>query len=426
MKKTILPFLFIIATQFTMAQLSPKVTKGFPAPIVIKIYDVASKIAISEEKQIQIGKKLQANDSLANLSLSKAEPLSQLQKFYPSQKNILIGIVSNEELDAYLYEFDKKNRFLLALKSYKNLELNAKQMAEIRKQDEILDSLKIIESTKKYQFFNHKLDTILNKKQYTSLLKLVYWDRSKEESNIDWKNIQKLKLVTAKDTSQSHRKLFEYYLEMNSFLDPSAKKYDSKKNTEFKNLIVLEKQPPVLTRYNILSNFIYKINIFSSAIQYEKELKLNNTQIDTLLSKYKELELMKYKDKETNPLLKKTDTYALFENKAITSILDPKQIESLLAKKNEKNAIQIAQENWIELEKLGLTKGQDKNSQRKEFAIYQLRSLMANEQLKMNKNPANMFRKRDVELKKPELLKQLDSVRRSEKNAATTKSELRW
>ena len=135
---------------------------------------------------------------------------------------------------------------------------------------------------------------------------------------------------------------------------------------------------------------------------------------------------MKYKDKEKNPLLKKTDSYTSFEQKGITTILDPKQIATLLTYKNKQNAKQLAQENWNELEKQGLTKGYNKDINLEEFTKYQLLYLVASEQLKMNNNPVNMFRKRDVELKKPELLKQLDAIKRSEKNIKTTKNELRW
>ena len=430
MKPKIIKILFFLfCIYFPMAnqaQVSSKVIKSFPAHIITKIYDVASKIELSEENQLKIGKKLYTSDSLANVSLAKGEPLSRLKKYYPPGKKFLIGILKPEELDSYLYELDKKNRFLLALKSATILQLDQKQTLEIRKQEKLLDSLKITDYLQKYQFCNRKLDSILSKKQYTTLMKLAYTDESKEETDKDWKNIQKLKLVPTKDSSRVYTKLYAFNLEKNSFLDTHAKKFDTKQSIEIKNLIVLEKQPPVLTRYNILSNFIYKLNLFSIAIQYEKELHLNATKIDSLLSRYQELELMKYKDKEKNPLLKKTDSYTSFEQKGITTILDPKQIATLLTYKNKQNAKQLAQENWNELEKQGLTKGYNKDINLEEFTKYQLLYLVASEQLKMNNNPVNMFRKRDVELKKPELLKQLDAIKRSEKNIKTTKNELRW
>ncbi|TDD98556.1 hypothetical protein [Flavobacterium cellulosilyticum] len=429
MKPKMIKILFLFCLSFPMvnqAQLSTKVIKSFPAHIIIKIYDVASKIELSEENQLKIGKKLYTSDSLANVSLANGESVSKIKKYYPPGKKFLIGILKPEELDTYLYELDKKNRFLLALKSSTILHLEPQQTLEIRKQEKLLDSLKITDYLQKHQFCNRKLDSILSKKQYASLMNLAYADESKKETDNDWKNIQKLKLVPTKDSSRVYSQLYAYNLEKNSFLDSHSKKFDTKQSTEIKNLIVLEKQPPVLTRYNILSNFIYKLNLFSIAIQYEKELNLNPTQIDSLLSRYRELELMKYKDKEENQLLKKTATYTLYENKAIVTILDPKQLAILLTNKNKKNAIQIAQENWKELEQQGLTNGYDKNSQLQEFAKYNLNFLVASDRLKMNNNPINMFKKRDVELKKPELLKQLDAIKRSEKYTKVAKNQLKW
>lgn len=424
MKKIFL--LLLVTTTLTKAQITPKVIKSFPAHIISRIYEVASKMELSEEQQLKIGKKLFKSDSLANVNLARGEAVSKINKYYPSPKIFLTGILNQEELEPYLYELDNKNRFLLALKSSKLLQLNAQQLTAIRKQDKLMDSLKITESLQKYQFCNRKLDSILSKKQYAFLMHLAYADESKVEANKDWKNIKKMQLVPAKDSNSVYNQLFSYYVNKNSLLDPSAKIYDAKRSAEIKNLITLEKQPAVLTRYNILSNSTFKLNIFSIAIQYEKILKLNASQTDSLLSKYKQLELMKYKDKEINQLLKKTDSYTSFEQKGITGILDPKQIELLLINKNKQNAIQLAKENWNELEQLALTKDYDKNTQMQEFAKYQLLSLVANEQLKMNKNPLNMFRKRDIELKKPELLKQLDAIKRSEKNEKTTKNELKW
>ncbi|AWG22287.1 hypothetical protein FFWV33_12540 [Flavobacterium faecale] len=415
-----------MASSLITAQLSPKVIKKFPASMLNKIYDISTKTVLTEDQQFKIGNKLIANDSLANLSVAKGEPIANLKNYYPTTQKLLTGILSDEQLDAYQYKLDNKNRFLLALKSAKKLELTTQQIIAIRAHNQLLDFQNMQESVQKQQFYNQKLDTILNQKQFAMVINLVYTDKSKEEADNDWKNIQKLKLVAAKDSSLVHRQLLDYYIGLNSYIDSSAKKFDAKKSTEIKNLIVLEKQPPVLTRFNILSDFIYKINIFSLAIQFEKELNLNTTQIDSLLSKYKELEIMKYKDKATNVLLKKTDTYTLFENTAIASILDPQQIEKLLANKNKKNAIQIAQEKWSELENKGLTKGQDQKTVTKQFAMYQLRYLMVSDQLKMNKSAVNMFKKRDIELKKPDLLKQLDSIKRNEKNTTVTKSQLKW
>ncbi|NRS87713.1 hypothetical protein HNQ02_000620 [Flavobacterium sp. 7E] len=425
-KNLVIMLFYAITIQSTIAQLSPKVMKSFPSHNILKIYDIVSTIPLSEITQLKIGKKLQANDSLANINLSKGEPITLIKKYYPSYKKLLVGIISEEELDSYLYEHDKKNRLLLALKFKNELQLNDKQILHIREQEQKMDSLDVTESFNKYQFYNDILNSTLSNQQFVKLLQSDYEEQSRLEAEKDWENIEQLKIIPNKERPFVYNDLYKFYLEMNSKLDTRAKKFDAKKNTEVKNLIVLEKQPSILTRYNILTNFIYKLNLFSSAIQYEKELKLSSSQIDALLSHYKELEILKYKDKEINPLLKKTQIYTEFENKKIVNILDPKQINILLINKNKKNAIQIAQENWIGLEKLQFTNGKDKKELLKEFSNYQLAFLVASDQFKMNNNSTNMFKKRDIELKKPELLKQLDAYNRTKNNEKNTKNDLKW
>ena len=118
--------------------------------------------------------------------------------------------------------------------------------------------------------------------------------------------------------------------------------------------------------------------------------------------------------------------YENFENTNISKILNPKQIYTLLVKKNEKIAIQLARSNWNELEKQGATKDLDKNTTLKEFINYHLKSLVATNMVKIDKSKMNVFHKRDVEMQKPELLRQLDAIKQTQKNAKSTKNALKW
>ncbi|NJM79075.1 MAG: hypothetical protein HC854_04505 [Flavobacterium sp.] len=136
------------------------------------------------------------------------------------------------------------------------------------------------------------------------------------------------------------------------------------------------------------------------------------------------VELMEFKDVTKNPLLKKYNNYTAFENKKIVTILDEQQLLRLLTEKNRKNATQLAYENWDELEAKEMTNNLDKKQTIKEFAIYLLNYLVATDRLKMNKNATNIFYKRDVELKKPDLLKQLDEIKKTEQSNKNTKNAL--
>ena len=74
MIKTLLLSICLYLPNISQTQISQKVMKRFPAHIVYKIDDVVSKINLTEDKQIQIAKKLLAADSFANIILPKGKP----------------------------------------------------------------------------------------------------------------------------------------------------------------------------------------------------------------------------------------------------------------------------------------------------------------------------------------------------------------
>jgi hypothetical protein len=68
----------------------------------------------------------------------------------------------------------------------------------------------------------------------------------------------------------------------------------------------------------------------------------------------------------------------------------------------------------------------NKESTLAELADYQLKWLVATDQININRNQRNAFIRRDIELKKPDLLKQLDALASQAATTATTKNALIW
>ncbi|CAI2768201.1 hypothetical protein [Flavobacterium collinsii] len=422
----ILTGLFLVFANWGQAQISQKVIKQFPAHIIYQINEMSSKIVLNEDKQIKVGKKLFARDSLANVELNKGEAVSKLKIYYEIEKNFFQNICTQEEIEEYFHKADPTNRFLLALRSITVLKLNPTQISQLREQNAVLDLVTITNQHKKIQYYNSKLESILDRKQFVLLIKQIYSQQSLEETKKDWKNIQQFKLISTKDTSGLYKELYNYNLMVNTVVDPQSEKLGVIKNREVRNALMLQKQPSILTRYNILSEGSYKKNLFSTTIKFQEDLNLAQIQIDSLLSKYRTLELQKLKDEKKDQMLNKKSEYILYENTAILEILDPKQLARLLIKKNEKAASNIAVNSWEELEQLGLTKNVDRNTTLKEFMHYQLNFLVASDEVKMNNNAVNIFNKRDVELKKPELLKQLEQTKRNQETSKSAKNALKW
>lgn len=421
MKKII--FLLLATTTVCQAQITSKVIQSFPAHIIYKIDEVASRIKLTEDQQMKIGASLTQNDSLANVYMHNGDSISYLKKYYTIDKKILNKILSKDELEDFQSQKIKKNRFLIALKSASILKLSPTQIETIRRENNVLKQSEPL--VKQMKVYAKKLDSILTKPQYGNLLKIINAEKSQNQANEDWKNLISSKLVTSKDSIAVYKKIYDYQLLKNCLLDMQSETMTPQQKIDFKEKIILKNEPNILTRYQITTNGFYKKNLFADAILYEKELKLSPNQIDSLLVYYRKKPLLKIENKEKN-ILPAFNFYENFENTTISKILNPNQINTLLMKKNEKIAIQLARSNWDELEKQGMTKDLDKNTTLKEFAKYHIKALVATNMVKIDKNTMNVFNKRDVEMQKPELLKQLDSIKQTKQNAKSTKNALKW
>lgn len=414
-------FLLLLIPFLMSAQLSQNLSKYFPAHIIYKIDEVTSKVTLSEDKQFEVGQKLFSADSLANSSLSKGLAVANLKSYYTIDVNFLKPILSAEELDSYGYAINKDNRYLVALKFAQNLQLKPTQIIEIRKQNDSLSAIAKMPLKETYQIYNNKLDKILDKQQYVSLLKIVYKDQSIEDATKEWVKIKQHKLVEDKNDKIEFVKILDYYLTKNSFLDKKAEKFDKKRGDFFGKKIALS-EPSVLIHSNILSDGTYKNNKYASVIKCGNKLELNKKQIDSLLFKYKHYEQIRFDNTENITVPKAVPS----EYNDIAQILTPDQVNKWLMNKNIEEAKKEALRNWAQLEAEGLTKDLDKKNTVKEFSNYQLRLLVTKEIAVMYHTPENIFRKRDVEKKKPELLEKLDEIKSSKSKKNNIKNSLTW
>ncbi len=369
-------------------------------------------------------KKLYTADSLANVSLAKNEPVSKLKSYYTMDAGFLKTILSPEELDHYGYLTDKDNRYLAVLFFAEQLKLDSVKISEIRKKNDSLSSVPKMPLKETIRIYNKNLLRILNKEQYISLLKTIYHEQSVEEAQKDWVKIKKLQLVTEKDEKAQFSKILNYHKTKNAFLDKKADRFEKTKRDLLAKKMALS-EPPVLLRANILSDGTYTNNKYSSVIKYEKHLELTQSQIDTLLLKYNQLERIKLENKD-NESSAEASKIVPSEYENIAHILSPEQVKKWLIQKNKQAAKKEAQRNWEQLETEGLTKDLDKDITVKEFGVYQLQFLVTKDRAMVYHTQENIFMKRDIEKKKPELLKQLDVINQKKSQNAKTKQALTW
>lgn len=420
MKKLI--FALLCSSTLCQAQQNQVLTQQFPTHILYKIEEVNSIVKLTEEKKVKIGQKLFTADSLATISLTKGEPIKQLKSYYTVDSNFLKPILSSEELDAFQYENNKDNRFLVALKFAPQLKLEPKEIDEIRKENDNLTNASSLDAKETFAFYDSKLNQILSKAKYASLLRIIYKEQSIKDANRDWDKIKQLQLVS--DEKSEYSQVLNYHLTKNVFLDPKAEKHNKKMIEAITNKLLLQ-QPPVLIRANILSAGIFKDNLFSSIIKYEKETQLTKPQIDTILSKYTKLETIRYEN-ESNDLTSKLPIKEPSQYEDVAKILTPQQVNIWLAYKNENQANKVAMKNWKKLEMEGLTKDLDKKVIVAELIKYQLKLQIIDDKIKIYNTQDYIFLKRDIEQKKPDVLKQLDAIARSKSKGTYVKNALAW
>ncbi len=193
MKTLLLSLLFLPFV--IQAQVSPNVSKRYPAHIVYKIDDLLAKVNLSEEKQIKIAQKFAKMDSIANTSLANGGSIDLLKPYYTIDNKFLKNILSVEELEKFDFETNKDNRFLAALINASLLKLEPSQVSKIRHLNDSLDTApKKKEAKEIIQFQNWKLSKILTQLQHLEVIKFSYKDISLADAKTDWEKILKLKI----------------------------------------------------------------------------------------------------------------------------------------------------------------------------------------------------------------------------------------
>ncbi|MFM9826136.1 hypothetical protein [Flavobacterium sp.] len=421
------------------AQLDANVAKEFPAHIVFKINQVNKKIDLSVERQKALGNYLLQNEKIANESLAKGESLEKLKQLNNLSKENLKNILTPTELDNYLAANDKTNKLLWAIKYKNQLNLNNVQLEKLHRENDYLDSISKTPNFDKETQGKNKISTILSPKQYLAFLAIFHHKNAKKKTEKQWENLKNLKIVSVKDSAKIVPTIYKYYIDKNSLedfesdnlgylgknslKDNALENFDKMKKSFARKKLELTK-PAILIRADMLTNTDFSKDQFSIAIKYEKELSLTAIQIDSLLAKYKEMGLSKlnFETKYSSKKFKESP----FEYKNLSKILTPKQMDLYLIKKNQNLAKENSKDNWDKLATAGLTKGLDEATTIQELTNYELKSLVADEKIKISRNQRTLFERRDIQVRKPELLKQLDSIKRNEDTIKSTKNALKW
>ncbi|MBK0384459.1 hypothetical protein I5M32_15950 [Pedobacter sp. SD-b] len=402
------------------AQLSPKVKQQYPALVVAKVFDVASKIKLPEDRQLALANYYKKQDSLGVVALAKGEPMetvSDYYNFYPK------AVLSAEDWNDYvLITLGSNLKLRHAIKYRDDLKLSKTELENL---------LLALENAKQKmheanfnitKFDAEQLPKILGTQKHRQLLSLFYHEKAVNNAREDYHRTLKYNLITVADSLKKVNEFYNYELAKLIEIDLVAQSGDYKKIDSVKKTQEINK-PQILWKANALAAKLPHAKL-TELVNYRKEVGLSANQVDTLVTRIIQLEKTKFYEQLNNPYGYFTAT--TFETENILRILTKPQLETYLSLKNKNKAIYNTQKNWQKLKALNLVKDADSVTINREHEAYELKYLVANQILLMEKSQRNAFNRLTIQNTKPPLLKQLDALATEKAATANTKKQLAW
>ncbi len=334
------------------AQVAPELSRNFPANIIAKIYDVTLKAKLPLQKQIRLGWYFKTQDSLANASLLKGEPASEIKKYYEVKPEILSKVLSPLELNDY--EIDKDNaasKFAVAIKYRIELALTQVQINSLFNQFEQEKKLvkKIGFDIKRYEA-DH-LVLIMKKEQYRALLLMINREKAQDYAIEIWKQGKELGLTDGTDSVSVIPELLRYHNN-----NVTSTEYTNTTGDLDKNIGSIPK-PPLLQKIDVVNGNVEEKEL-AAAVKYKTELNLNYRQVNAIINYAIQLENWRALTKSKNPNAS-TDTKAAEIKSLLKMLQSEQQYTKLLTLKNTDKAIKNARADWVDLQKFDLIAGLD-------------------------------------------------------------------
>jgi hypothetical protein len=390
----------LLLPKVSTAQLSEKTIHSFKADIISRINYVSSKVKLSPQRQIEIGNYFKRQDSLANIAISRGVSPDEVDKFYGNDPQSLKHVLTPFELIDYSVSNDKSgSKFAVAIKYRKQLTLDQRQIDTLLNEFSKVNNFRANKEFDIKKYEGKRLVAILNKDQLNGLLRNINKGTATITANDEWKQLQKLNLVQELDSAKAIDIFYEYEI---------AKSIQS----EYMKNIGLD------------YNNRLPVSEFSNVIKYRKEINLTTVQIDSLLDKVTKLESFRQSFASQN--LEGKYYAKPFESEQILKILTANQFENYLTNKNLNKSLNNSKNTWAKLKEMNLIAGVDTTNIKNDIQQYELKILVAGESYTFSKTQEDLFKRKDIENNKPEILKKMDIANKTAISNTKIKQSLAW
>lgn len=275
-------------------------------------------------------------------------------------------------------------------------------------------------------FFSHSMNAQNNQKQ---TFKDQYLQQA--EKNADAEAKAQMVLITRKYKldSETYKTLYQTYYNRRIELEKAMMSTEKSKKSQNNLTHVISKYDSISNHYvqalknkNLIGDKILRPDDnskFASAVRNREKLKLDKTQIDSLIYQSK---LMTEKKAENESLDLKS-----YERKILPTILTDEQYTQLLIDLNKKTANAWAKGSWQKMKERGIDQGLDSTKVHNELFNYNLAKLVKKERFgKDVPKTSESMRKMNTTL--PESLRRLqsDEARNTSKKPEETKTKFAW
>jgi len=299
------------------------------------------------------------------------------------------------------------SRLVTALRYKDQLKLTTGQVSKLKAQTVKLNDLKATVNTDTNKFISDQLAAILSKEQYQAYLQFFRQVKADYWAKHNWQLLKELGLAKNIDSSRTYSQNFIYEINKANALEKAA----NSNNPDYKSLIrdsVLTIRPLLLLKLDAYKNTLPKWSRFANVISFRNELNLSDNQVDSLISRFAKLEKIKLAYKFNHE--KDNNSFKRIEFESILNELGIEKFDMYLSVKTQSQAVNRAKADWQNLQKYGLSQGLDSAKTNKEIQAYEVKWLIANERLAMNNSQKNAFDKKDIEDKRPQILKSLEEA----------------
>jgi len=393
-------------------QMAPEVLHRFPPSVTVQVFLVASKTTLGTSSQLWLASRFQYDDSISAELMLKGASNEMIRRRSDSAKKAQLEdfkkILAPAERAAWeesqetarksikgrsMEGMDMTSMFTMALEQYKELALTDNQIdslavlsRECKQKGQLSqsypDSVGVFDRP---AFESRWLGSLLTARQYDRLLAGKHKNAAWLQARYQWFAMKQKEITDSLNKDKTIQQLAGYYLQHlilqsrwaynKPLMDSAVKALET--NGKPAPLLALEKAnrkaPLIKGRSTEGADMISQ---FGKALALYRELRLNDTQVDSLMAKAREIRIKTSLSQAYGDSLGQFDRVA-FESEYLGRFLTDQQFRYFLYEKNKDHALQQARYQWHLLQQKGLADSLNKERTIQQLNDYYLKRFIA-------------------------------------------------